>query len=727
MLYKLVKMLRGGNKKQNLSELHTPAGIYYGSDTLEGFARDAELLGKPVGECAEFDNEFYRLCIEDNKFIFELKDEDFLKIPKMTFDDLENILKKEFKKGKACDIYKLTAEHLQNCGIEAKRVILNLVNEIIEDMHYLACPQIKAGVGTAAYKGKKKPRSLSSSYRRITVTPQIGNIIDRYIDPIAEAIFRPVQSNDQYGFTKNVSYLMAAVLRGECQRWALDRKETCFGVSFDGQAAFPSVDRDIQVRELYSCGESGDLLNYSKNTYQNTVCKMKQDGKLSREFTEFKGSRQGHKRAAGHFKTYINPCLNAANSSNLGFCIGPICISAVCVADDTYVLSGDPRSLQGLVNIIGHYGKRYRLTFGADKTKVTVTGSKHDILYYQDINIWTLYGEKLTVAENNDHLGLVVSGTDEEIKNVDKNINSARDTLFGFLGNIFSFKCKLSTRVQYHTWTVFIKPVLRSGLAALPIRPPVLKTITRFHHKILRAILKLSLHSPVAPLYFLLGELPMEASLHLDTLSLFWNIWANPETKVFDVLKYLLKMTDENSLTWSAHIRLLFLLYNLPDPLHLLDSPPWPRERWKMHTRIAVTSHHERLLRSKASNNIKLKYLNVQTSGLSGRSHPMLTSVHTTQDVTRLRPHIKMLSGDYLSYVNLDHDRGIGPHCRMCPPISEHPAPPEDLTHILTSCRATTDTRTRIMPTLLNTVSDHYPSNRLLISVSHELLTQLYT
>jgi len=42
------------------------------------------------------------------------------------------------------------------------------------------------------------------------------------------------------------------------------------------------------------------------------------------------------------------------------------------------------------------------------------------------------------VTENNDHLGLVVSGRDEEIKNVDKNISSARDSLFSFLGNIFS-------------------------------------------------------------------------------------------------------------------------------------------------------------------------------------------------------------------------------------------------------------------------------------------------
>ena len=144
---------------------------------------------------------------------------------------------------------------------------------------------------------------------------------------------------------------MAAVERGECQRYALDMKQTCFGVSFDGKAAFPSVDRDIQVRELYTCGERGDILQYSNNTYQNTFSQVKQAGKLGRRIQEFKGSRQGHKRAAGHFKSYINPCLNAANSSELGFWIGPICVSCVCVADDTYILSGDPRQLQGLINI----------------------------------------------------------------------------------------------------------------------------------------------------------------------------------------------------------------------------------------------------------------------------------------------------------------------------------------------------------------------------------------
>ena len=89
------------------------------------------------------------------------------------------------------------------------------------------------------------------------------------------------------------------------------------------------------------------------------------------------------------------------------------------------------------------------MVFGADKTKVTITGSKQDMLYYKDINMWSLDGKPLTVSDDNDHLGLIVSGLDEEIKNVDKNIDSARDTLSGLLGNVFLYKCKVSQVVLH--------------------------------------------------------------------------------------------------------------------------------------------------------------------------------------------------------------------------------------------------------------------------------------
>ena len=57
--------------------------------------------------------------------------------------------------------------------------------------------------------------------------------------------------------------------------------------------------------------ERGDYHQHSRNTYLNTDCKMKLDGKMSRSIQEHSGTRQGHVKASGHFKAYINPCLDA--------------------------------------------------------------------------------------------------------------------------------------------------------------------------------------------------------------------------------------------------------------------------------------------------------------------------------------------------------------------------------------------------------------------------------
>ena len=110
------------------------------------------------------------------------------------------------------------------------------------------------------------------------------------------------------------------------------------------------------------------------------------EDKLSRTFTEYTGNRQGHVNAAGHFKAYINPCLDAINSANLGFHIGPIAVGTECCADDTYIQSGSQSGIQVSIDIVEHYARRYRVLFNADKTKIVVTGSRLDMDYYADIS-----------------------------------------------------------------------------------------------------------------------------------------------------------------------------------------------------------------------------------------------------------------------------------------------------------------------------------------------------
>ena len=236
---------------------------------------------------------------------------------------------------------------------------------------------------------------------------------------------------------------------------------------------------------------------------------------------------------------------------------------------------------------------------------------------------------------------------------------------------------------------MYCLPVLRSGLAVLTLRPAQTKTLTSFHHKILRGFLKLSSSSPIPALYFLLGEMPIEATLHLDVLVLFHNIWANPSTTIHSMIKYILKMSDTHSITWAAHVRLLCDLYELPDPLSLLQNESaWPKVVWKNWCVTKIRAYHEKLWRHKALTNSKMRFLNIQLTGLSGRHHPALSAVYTTRDAERLRPHLKMLTGDYLTYSRLAQDNIYGgdPSCRICrstqPP--HHPAPSETIEHIIT-------------------------------------------
>ena len=166
----------------------------------------------------------------------------------------------------------------------------------------------------------------------------------------------------------------------------------------------------------------------------------------------------------------------------------------------------------------------YRVTYGTAKTKVIVIGSARDMDYYREVRSWNLNSEEVKVTVNNDHLGQIVSGTDQEQKNVKLRIEKGRKSLFGMLGPAFAYKCLLSPTVKFHLFRTYTSQIIRSGLASFSLRSETLKRLTIFHRKSLRGILNLSKNSSITALYFILGELPIEAQVHKDVFSLFFSV-----------------------------------------------------------------------------------------------------------------------------------------------------------------------------------------------------------
>ena len=164
----------------------------------------------------------------------------------------------------------------------------------------------------------------------------------------------------------------------------------------------------------------------------------------------------------------------------------------------------------------------------------------------------------------------------------------------------------------------------RSGLAAMTLRNNHIKPLIALQRKIIRGFLKISDRAPIPSLYFLTGELPIEAKMHRDIFSLFFIIWNNPETKMFKILQYLMEKSPLNSHTWARHIRNLAIQYDIEDPLSAIQRAPPTRAEYKEYILTKITVYHERRHREAAETNSKMKYLNIKVKGLNGRPHPAI-------------------------------------------------------------------------------------------------------
>ena len=329
-----LKQIRGDNfGNSKIPSIDTLCGIYSGNNVLEGFRANTEILCNEQNT-SDSDQSFLKMCEEDNMIIFELAKQDNIKIPEMEMENLKEILFRKLKLGKACDVYKLTTEHLRYSGEETLNCVLKLLNKIINNINYLSSQQLNTSIASIIHKGKLKPINHHKSYRQVRVTVLFGRLIDEFTRPNFISISRPKQNINQYGFTENISYLMAALQRHESEKYCIDTKKTFIGCSLDGESAFEVVNRVVQKRELYLAGERGEYWQASHYSYENSITQIKMNSQLSKPLIERLGVKQGHIRSSNNYKVYLNPLLDTLEECELGIWIGPINVSSTNCADN---------------------------------------------------------------------------------------------------------------------------------------------------------------------------------------------------------------------------------------------------------------------------------------------------------------------------------------------------------------------------------------------------------
>lgn len=114
-----------------------------------------------------------------------------------------------------------------------------------------------------------------------------------------------------------------------------------------------------------------------------------------------------------------------------------------------------------------------------------------------------------------------------------------------------------------------------------------------FHGKSLRYIQHLPTSTAIPALHLLLGVPPVEAQLHIRTLTFFRSAVAaeaNSPPAIFMMQELLLRQLatkDAESTSWINHIKYLLRLYNLPSAYQLANHTP-TKAAWKNSTGSSI-------------------------------------------------------------------------------------------------------------------------------------------
>ena len=150
-------------------------------------------------------------------------------------------------------------------------------------------------------------------------------------------------------------------------------------------------------------------------------------------------------------------------------------------------------------------------------------------------------------------------------------------------------------------------------------------------------------------------------------------------------------------------------MYNIEDPLISLNKKPPTKATYKENIKTKILAYHEKELRNKSSNKESMRYFNVSLLSLSGRPHPAISNVTTTHEVRKMRPHIKILTGNYFTLEQKSIQSGGSPLCLLCD-LSES----ESIEHLISRCTKISEIRDKI----INSINDICKQSRIDINLN---------
>jgi hypothetical protein len=276
---------------------------------------------------------------------------------------------KSLKNNKAPDIYGITSEHLKMASIRVTQILTSIINTISEDGRIPAIH--KLGAVTPVLK-KGKPAQKPDSYRRITVTPTTGKVVEKHVQYLSKPFYDKAQNRLQRGFTEKASSTNVALIITEAIAEAMDAKQPLYIQFLDAKKAFDVVWHSGMLCSLHDQGITGRLWSLHSDLYKGITSCIKWKGQLSDTFEDKQGLRQGGLTSADSFKTKGNPLLNEVENSPDAFCIGATSVGGPTCADDSALCAKNITAAKSLTAAAAKDSANQRYLFSTTKSRIMI-------------------------------------------------------------------------------------------------------------------------------------------------------------------------------------------------------------------------------------------------------------------------------------------------------------------------------------------------------------------
>ena len=339
-----------------------------------------------------------------------------------------------------------------------------------------------------------------------------------------------------------------------------------------------------------------------------------------------------------------------------------------------------------------NYCQKYSVQISHEKTKLLVYCSQEqkDSIFFNPISI---NGNQIPFSKEAEHLGIIRS-IEGNLPNILNRIIAHKKAMGAVLGQGLAQSHRGNPAAALKVQQLHGTPVLMSGLASLVLSAAELTTINQHFKDTIQNLQKLHNKTPSSVIYFLAGTLPATALLHLRYLGLFGMITRLPTDPLNIHARNVLSCHKPSSKPWFWTIREICVLYQLPHPLQLLNSPML-KTSFKKLTKSKVTDYWEIRLRGEARVLPSLRFFHPEFMSLAS-PHPLWTSTGSSPyEVAKAIQQARFLSGRYRTESLCKHwsNNATG----QCLSDSCKTEPKEEtIEHILLFCPAYSSTRRKL-------------------------------